>query len=121
MLRYRLAAHFHALTEFPHVLAISGVQPIKELPPARVGQGAKYTVVIHRINIQPFGCMSRAPPGESAAVPACAPRFQRARGVPGRLAGVSIQLGTAMDGPRLRELFCKIVNFGISTPATRGR
>jgi hypothetical protein len=35
------------------------MQPIKELPPAAIRQGAKNSVIIHTGNMQPFGYLSR--------------------------------------------------------------
>src|SRR6266404_6265356 len=65
MLCYRLAAHFHPLTQITQGLAISGVQPIEEQPPARIRQRPKHTVVIHHMNMQPYGYLSRG--GSNAA------------------------------------------------------
>ncbi len=99
MLRYRLAAHCHAPTQLAHVLATSGVQPIEEVAPIRVGEGAKHTVVIHRINIQPSGCMSRGSTEKEAAVRAGARRFQGARAVPPASGGRLHPGSKNTDGP----------------------
>jgi hypothetical protein len=55
MFRDRLAGHLQPLAQFPERLAIPAMQPIQQLPAARIGQSAKHRIVIHAGNMEPFG------------------------------------------------------------------
>src|SRR5277367_5488156 len=58
MLGDRLARHGEPRAQLAQRLAVLPVQPVKQLPPARVGQGVKQGVVIHARNMEPFGSLT---------------------------------------------------------------
>src|SRR5262249_23694329 len=55
MLGHSLTRHLQPLAQLAQRLAILPVQPVQQLPAARIGQGPKYSVVIHVYNMEPFG------------------------------------------------------------------
>jgi hypothetical protein len=55
MLLDRLASHLQPLAQFAKRLAIPAVQPVEQLPAARIGQSAKHDVIVHAGNMEPFG------------------------------------------------------------------
>ncbi|BBU29720.1 hypothetical protein BTHE68_34540 [Burkholderia sp. THE68] len=58
MLRHGLARHAKAVAQIAERLAILRVQPVEQLPAARVRKRAKNRIVIHERIMQLFGCMS---------------------------------------------------------------
>jgi hypothetical protein len=57
MFRDRLPGHFEPLTQLAKPLAIPAVQPVQQLPAARIGQSAKHSIVIHAGDMEPYGCL----------------------------------------------------------------
>src|ERR1700756_1419396 len=58
MLRDRLAGHVEPLAQLAERLAIPALQSIQQLPAARVGQSAKYSILIHAGNMEPLGYLT---------------------------------------------------------------
>ena len=58
MLRDRLPGHVQPPAQLVKRLTIPPVQPIEKLPPARIGQSAKHSIVIHADNTELFGCLT---------------------------------------------------------------
>ena len=56
MFRDRLVAHVEPPAQLAKRLTVLAVQPIQELPAARIGQSPKHCIVIHAGNMEPFGC-----------------------------------------------------------------
>ena len=57
MFRDRLARHVQPPAQLAQRLAIPLVQPIQQLPSARIGQSTKHSIIIHASNMEPFGCV----------------------------------------------------------------
>ena len=57
MFRDRLPGHFEPLTQLAKRLAISALQPIQQLPAARIAEKPKHSIVIHAGNMEPCGCL----------------------------------------------------------------
>ena len=58
MLRDRLARHVQPLAQLAQRLTIPLVQPVQQLPAARIGQRAKHSIVIHAGDTEPFGYLT---------------------------------------------------------------
>ena len=57
MLRDRLAGHVQPLAQLAKRLAVPLVQPVQQLPAARIRQSAKHSIV-HAGNMEPRGCLT---------------------------------------------------------------
>src|SRR5271169_6253064 len=57
MLRHRLAGHVQPLAQLAKRLATLPVQPVQQLPAARIGQSTKHSIVIHTRNMEPYGSL----------------------------------------------------------------
>ncbi len=57
MLGHRLTRHLQPLAQLAQRLTIPPVQPVQQLPAARIGQGPKHSVVVHADNMEPFGSL----------------------------------------------------------------